>query len=664
MLENIDDEIEILYPIFCNFFHYVKEIKLDQILKEKFKKKIISALDYILQHRGKTYVVEEEKLEVHKEDPRPYQSFIFYLEKYGKFNYNILEDLFSYENAEGWVHVLNKLASKDLRPSSEKSIFSQRLNWKNHGQDYWDYNVEEEQRKCLEEDRRERIRRFLSEKNEIYDDGEEIDKYIKKQEEYSKRSIETIRLKIQQGKRLGIFDRSLPSLKDHRDQLIEECRKNPIGENIENIKTLQKYYYQGFELPKEEYLALIELNKLIKQQIPAWGPIDLQEDRVEVGVSIYQDSVKTLIIKNQQLTKFPECISNMKNLTFLDLSINFISNIPKSVKNLEKIVYIKLEMNNFTSYPFELLPLKETKLKETIECSFLNNPIENPYNFTSEDDYGFFGYLEQLYLIHIWTLNGLLGKIEKNEELNDGDLLFPNLLEYEKDIKDKCEEYKENSTAKEMLQLLEEKKVLTEIEQFIGEKLQLITYAISYKNNGYVVDKHHVVYLNLEGKNIDKLPSSIGKLKNLRFLSISNNNLKNLPITTSNFNEIKYIDIMNNNFSDLPLIFIEYKTDIGFEGNPWNDESLLYIKLWKEGNIKENFKEQLEKWTLDSLLGRISQNQPLRVIDRFQNDLCKFVDKILEQCVKTNTKTAQDIIKILEERCMIKIGKENYKIWK
>ena len=342
MLENIDDEIEIFYPIFCDIFQNINIMDDDQILKEKFKQKIISALDFIIQSRGKTYVFREEHLEVDTDDPPPYQLFLFYLKKYGYDNYDILEALFSYEDAEGWVHVLNKIASEDKRSNTEKSIISQRFNWKNLGQDIWE-EIREEERSYFNEYKRE----YISENNEIHNENE-IEKYIRKQEIYSKITYSTIRTKIQQSKILNKYELSFPDLELYREYLINECKNFPSRENAENIKNLQKYYYQGYKLPKEEYLALIKLNELINDQIPAWGIENLgQNRRIELGVSILDGSINSLIIRNQKLLKFPDCISHLKNLIFLNISGNLFTRIPESAKNIERIViknFNKLEI--------------------------------------------------------------------------------------------------------------------------------------------------------------------------------------------------------------------------------------------------------------------------------------------------------------------------------
>jgi len=138
MLKKIDDDIEILYPIFCRLFNNVDEMDSDQILKENFKQKIIDVIDLIMPNLGQTYIFKQQYLEVLNEDPEPYQSFLFYLKERELYWDEILNDLLSKSNAKEWVHVLNKLASLDKRSSSQKSIISTRLIWENWGIDGWD----------------------------------------------------------------------------------------------------------------------------------------------------------------------------------------------------------------------------------------------------------------------------------------------------------------------------------------------------------------------------------------------------------------------------------------------------------------------------------------------------------------------------------------------
>jgi tetratricopeptide (TPR) repeat protein len=83
-------------------------------------------------------------------------------------------------------------------------------------------------------------------------------------------------------------------------------------------------------------------------------------------------STKNLILKDNKFRDFPEIITSLKDLEYLDLSGNKIKEIPESIENLKKLHCFNLANNKITKIPESISELKDLK-----ELNLENNKIKD-----------------------------------------------------------------------------------------------------------------------------------------------------------------------------------------------------------------------------------------------------------------------------------------------
>jgi Leucine-rich repeat (LRR) protein len=81
---------------------------------------------------------------------------------------------------------------------------------------------------------------------------------------------------------------------------------------------------------------------------------------------------KNLILKDNKFRDFPEIITSLKELEYLDLSGNKVKEIPESIENLKKLHYLNLADNKITKVPESISGLKELK-----ELNLENNKLKD-----------------------------------------------------------------------------------------------------------------------------------------------------------------------------------------------------------------------------------------------------------------------------------------------
>lgn len=86
----------------------------------------------------------------------------------------------------------------------------------------------------------------------------------------------------------------------------------------------------------------------------------------------------------------------------------------------------------------------------------------------------------------------------------------------------------------------------------------------------------NTVVLNLSRKNLTNLPSSIGKLKQLRILDLEDNRLNSLPSSIGNLKNLIYIGLEGNRLNSLP-------------------ESIFKLKKLQELRLSQNYLESVPR---------------------------------------------------------------------
>jgi Leucine-rich repeat (LRR) protein len=87
------------------------------------------------------------------------------------------------------------------------------------------------------------------------------------------------------------------------------------------------------------------------------------------GISL---KTKNLILKDNKFRNFPEVISSLKELEYLDLSGNKVKEIPESIENLTDLHYLNLANNKITKIPESISSLKNLK-----ELNLENNKLKD-----------------------------------------------------------------------------------------------------------------------------------------------------------------------------------------------------------------------------------------------------------------------------------------------
>ncbi|WP_371802824.1 leucine-rich repeat domain-containing protein [Candidatus Lokiarchaeum ossiferum] len=172
--------------------------------------------------------------------------------------------------------------------------------------------------------------------------------------------------------------------------------------------------------------------------------------------------------------------------------------------------------------------------------------------------------------------------------------------------------------------LMYEYEALTELEHILGESIPQIEKVDL--NFGYVSDNFRVLELGLYKKNIEELPHSIGKLKQLRILDLGYNKLKKLPLELRNLVGITRLNLMFNLFTEIPLMIRKMVTlrELEFQGNkltelpPWINK-LTFMSGMDFGHNN-----------LEHLHENIGKHPKLNYLDLWNNKLTELPDSICQ----------------------------------
>lgn len=72
-------------------------------------------------------------------------------------------------------------------------------------------------------------------------------------------------------------------------------------------------------------------------------------------------NLRSLILKDNKFSEFPEEITNFSELEYLDLSINKLKNIPENIGKLSKLHYLDLSDNKIDKLPAAIVNLKNLR---------------------------------------------------------------------------------------------------------------------------------------------------------------------------------------------------------------------------------------------------------------------------------------------------------------
>ncbi len=257
--------------------------------------------------------------------------------------------------------------------------------------------------------------------------------------------------------------------------------------------------------------------------------------------------IKRLIINNSRIKIIPEEIGNITELTYLIIVKHNIIKLPKEIANLPKLK--ELSLNSFTEFPEEFKNLKSLNI-----LSLFYSLIEVPT---------FIGHLDNLeYLTIRYTdITKIPDFICNFENLSFLDLRDNKISDISEEI------YK-----------------LSKLGYCYLSRNRICKFPVSFKNlksinlldvhtNSLYLDKEvefpiSLVSLDLSYNNLDEIPLSIGKNKNLVSLNLSGNHMIKIPEFFKNLMRLKHLELRKSEYlndmsvlCNLPILSNVYLDD-------------------------------------------------------------------------------------------------------
>jgi Leucine-rich repeat (LRR) protein len=277
--------------------------------------------------------------------------------------------------------------------------------------------------------------------------------------------------------------------------------------NFFTLLFLEKIYWRlKFKLEK---CKIIELDFIFK------GLMSLPEALKNLS------SVKTLVLRYNQIFDIPEWIGDLSSLENLNLNVNNIRNLPSTIGSLISLKSLSLWKNELNDLPLSIGTLKSLK--------YLNLRINS-----------------------IKKLPDTIGQLISLKDLN----LHDNKL---RDLPASIG----NLTSLKKLNVSWND--LVAIPNTIGSLTSLQT-------------------LDLERNELTIIPDSIGALKSLEILNISDNKLVSIPESIGSLPSLQILNVSKNNLKTLPdsLVSLQLK-EFYIGDNKFNNISNLLSKLENNG---------------------------------------------------------------------------------
>ncbi|MFX1575069.1 MAG: leucine-rich repeat domain-containing protein [Promethearchaeota archaeon] len=228
----------------------------------------------------------------------------------------------------------------------------------------------------------------------------------------------------------------------------------------------------------------------------------------------YLTSLKTLILRYNQISILPDWIGSLTSLENLNLNVNNVKYLPESIGDLKSLKYLYLWRNELNKIPKSIKYLHKLQIINLR----LNNLTELP------DTIGDLVSLKELNL-HDNQLKELPENIKFLTNLENLNLSWNSL-----------ESLPESIGLLSSLKILDlERNELVNLPQNIGNLFSL-------------------EILNISDNKLEKIPESIRKLKSLQTLNLSRNKLESIPKSIVSLKSLKKIYIGENNFDETPDI--------------------------------------------------------------------------------------------------------------
>lgn len=240
---------------------------------------------------------------------------------------------------------------------------------------------------------------------------------------------------------------------------------------------------------KDANPTITELNWNVLRDLTTWD-----------GVT-FSNNLTGLNLSGKRISTIPVSIEELTNLNSLDFSNNKITQLPKEISRLSKLLSLNLSSNNISNLPKEITALTPTS----------NFDVSN---------------------------NALVEELLSESIITWLDTYDPDWRDTQKVI----------TNRKVKFHLLK----IKDANPNVNLNWDLYTDITTWEGVTYDDFLKDITELNLSGKGIKTVPTSISNLTRLAVLKLSDNRIDTLPKSLGNFEYLRDIDISNNRIIVLP----------------------------------------------------------------------------------------------------------------
>ena len=311
-------------------------------------------------------------------------------------------------------------------------------------------------------------------------------------------------------------------------------------------------------------------------------------------------NLTSLDLGGNRLTAVPAEISELRNLTSLDLSGNRLTALPAEISELRNLTSLALSRNQLTAWPAEISELRNLTSLDLSgnELTALPAEISELRNLTSLD-------------LRYNKLTPLPAEISELRNLTSLDLGYNQLTALPAEIA--------------------ELRNLTSLD-LSGNELTALPAEIS--------ELRKLTSLDLWGNQLTALPAEITELRNLTSLDLSGNRLTALPAEITRLTNLTSLDLRYNQLTALPAEISELRnlTSLALRGNQL---TALLAGIRRLGKLTSL---DLSANQLTALPAEITQLTNLQTLDLRKNEQLKIPPEILK-----NYKDAPSILRYIEQ---------------
>ncbi len=263
------------------------------------------------------------------------------------------------------------------------------------------------------------------------------------------------------------------------------------------------------------------------------------------GFMFYQVNghVKNLNLSNSELDEIPESIGNLGRLKDLRLHDNKLESLPSNMEHLKQLKILQLHNNRFKDIPGVLLSLKKLA-RITLGGNQIGLKSKNARVFIQQKLVG--KYLSEGIDSNSAEVLGFIELLKGSPPLKTDDLEYP----FDPDWFHEMDRYWYYNTDRQGH--------ITELAVY-----GLYTGFLGSADLGFLM-KHICSFAYLEGLylyecNIEKIPTSIGKLRFLKNLYLVKNKIKKIPSSLKSLKQLEELNLSHNLITKMPRFLKDMK---------------------------------------------------------------------------------------------------------